>query len=400
LDTVTGNSSTANVTRSFVNTIAFIKYRINITANNGHGYVGVQELSLYGANDYGINTIAGGGFIISSSVTVTCTGVVGIQPGPTTALTVSAASPAIVNVNSNLTNSATTNSTNVILKSGNCTLNVTGDTRLGGSGPDRHLLNVTAAGTVNFVGNVAGYWSSSRGIFMNTGSTGAVLNIVGNLNPLKSLSTAQNEVALLINTVCTVNITGDIYGGFAGSSRTLTVNAAALIYITGNVYGGANTDGNAIFTQQAVYLNIVGVIGAQHTLASEAIGVVSSSPSAINIFSGPFVSGPYGTAPFQCVRMNLIPSSTSYFEFRDSSTNGAVQPGPIAPPARLVVPGYAVDAPAVNNVRFNTVYASGTLTGTLRMPNPASVAFGVPVDNTTGTAVLSPKMCGTCRLVH
>jgi hypothetical protein len=89
--------------------------------------------------------------------------------------------------------------------------------------------------------------------------------------------------------------------------------------------------------------------------------------------------------------MNLIPSSTSYFEFRDSSTNGAVQPGPIAPPARLVVPGYAVDAPTVNNVRFNTVYASGTLTGTLRMPNPASVAFGVPVDNTTGTAVLSPQ---------
>jgi hypothetical protein len=87
--------------------------------------------------------------------------------------------------------------------------------------------------------------------------------------------------------------------------------------------------------------------------------------------------------------MNLIPSNTSYFEFRDSSTNGAVSPGAIAPPARLVQPGYAVDAPAVNNVRFSTVYASGTLTGTVRIPNPASVAFGVPTDNTTGLAVLT-----------
>jgi hypothetical protein len=73
LDTVTGNSSTANVTRSFVNTVAFIKYRINITANNGHIYVGVQELALYEANDYGANSVAGGGFVLNSGITCTLT---------------------------------------------------------------------------------------------------------------------------------------------------------------------------------------------------------------------------------------------------------------------------------------------------------------------------------------
>jgi len=45
---------------------------------------------------------------------------------------------------------------------------------------------------------------------------------------------------------------------------------------------------------------------------------------------------------------------------------------------------------SVSDVRFGTVYASGTLTGVAYIPSASSVAFGVPVDNTTGTAALTP----------
>jgi hypothetical protein len=45
-------------------------------------------------------------------------------------------------------------------------------------------------------------------------------------------------------------------------------------------------------------------------------------------------------------------------------------------------------APA--DVRSGTVYADGNLTGTLAVPAAGSVALGVPVDATTGTAVLTP----------
>jgi hypothetical protein len=45
-------------------------------------------------------------------------------------------------------------------------------------------------------------------------------------------------------------------------------------------------------------------------------------------------------------------------------------------------------APA--DVRNGTVYADGNLTGTCAVPAAASVAFGVPVDATTGTAALTP----------
>jgi hypothetical protein len=44
---------------------------------------------------------------------------------------------------------------------------------------------------------------------------------------------------------------------------------------------------------------------------------------------------------------------------------------------------------AITDVRFGTVYASGLLTGVAYIPSASSVAFGVPVDNTTGTATLT-----------
>ena len=46
-------------------------------------------------------------------------------------------------------------------------------------------------------------------------------------------------------------------------------------------------------------------------------------------------------------------------------------------------------APA--HVRAGTVYANGNLTGTCAVPAAGSVALGVPVDATTGTAVLTPE---------
>jgi hypothetical protein len=44
---------------------------------------------------------------------------------------------------------------------------------------------------------------------------------------------------------------------------------------------------------------------------------------------------------------------------------------------------------AITDVRFGTVYASGALTGVAYIPSASSVAFGVPVDATTGTATLT-----------
>ena len=88
--------------------------------------------------------------------------------------------------------------------------------------------------------------------------------------------------------------------------------------------------------------------------------------------------------------MHLIPSTSNYFEFRDETTNGALSPGAIAPATRMVAPASIVDAPAPANVRFGTIYANGSQTGTCKIPATTAVAAGVGVDNTVGSAVLSP----------
>jgi hypothetical protein len=51
--------------------------------------------------------------------------------------------------------------------------------------------------------------------------------------------------------------------------------------------------------------------------------------------------------------------------------------------------GTSLGNPAVTDVRNGTTYASGALTGTLKVPPSSSVAVGVPVDNTVGTAIIS-----------
>jgi hypothetical protein len=53
---------------------------------------------------------------------------------------------------------------------------------------------------------------------------------------------------------------------------------------------------------------------------------------------------------------------------------------------------YESGQPTPGNVRSGTVYGpEGVYTGTCAVPAANSVAFGVPVDNTTGTAVLTPE---------
>ncbi len=382
LDTVTGNSGTATVTRTFTNTTAYIQYRINITLNNGNtSYVGISELYLYEANDYGANTIAGGGFILPSGITLTTTGAIGLSAASTDLITFSSNGTATINcgtgniirpttsstalstikvtgggtlnVIGNLEPSSTPGATGVsnsrnihVLTAANATVNVTG--RIYGGFSNAIFTDVSC--TLNVIGNVLGSTNNGpvAGIWFGAGGT---LNVTGNVYGSSSFN--NNGYGIYFN-VGNLNITGNVYGGenFGSADWGIQIVGIATVYVTGNLYAGNSPTTNnnpAINCTTASYINQVGAIYA----GRNSVGFVSSNASAINLLSGPFVCNEYGFVPFQCVRMHLIPSNTSYFEFRDETTNGAVQPGAIAPAARMLQPGYAVDAPTVNNVRFN-----------------------------------------------
>ena len=97
--------------------------------------------------------------------------------------------------------------------------------------------------------------------------------------------------------------------------------------------------------------------------------------------SGSFIHSVNGTIPINAARINLLTTPTvSKTRYALNGTSTYVD---------MFTADNSLGQAAVADVRSGTVYASGNLTGTLAVPAAGSVALGVPVDATTGTAVLT-----------
>jgi len=311
-------------------------------------------------NESATSITAGGGFILNGSVTVNCTGL-GIRNANTTCITFSSTGTSYIN--STITNNGNAN-----------------------------CVTVTSTGTLYIVGNILTTIGNNFAT-INATSAASTIYITGNLRASASSGVSCISVANL----ATFYITGNVSTiGSANANKAILFTAAnGRVFITGNVFyeGGAGFNNSAITVSNDVvaYLNIVGTLNATSADSNQLPVIRNTNSSSVNLFSGPFISSPTGQLPIFVNRMHLIPTIGAYFEYRDSSTNGALPPAAAAPATRLVSPDTVVDAPVPANVRFGVTYALGTQTGTLRVPSPNSVAFGVLTDNTTGTAVLTPQ---------
>jgi hypothetical protein len=348
--------------------------------------------------------VAGGGFVISSAVTVTVTGAsTGIMGGSGSCITFSGAAGVTATINTSRIEGPDTNASQTINHTGSGTLTITCSSYSpSGAGSTRYTILFNSTGVLNYSGGaIVGFFSTQ-----SFGVLGA-----GTLNIVANISGGSNTAGLDIGAAATINITGDIYGG-TNSGRGISVSASCILNITGTIRSSTqgpginvnssspqiNVTGNVLpevtSNQAAIncqsfnsYLKIVGTI----TASTGSAAVVSTSGGAINIFTGPFISSTSGILPLYVTRMHYQRTLGSYYEFRDNSTGGALPPAASAPATRLVAPGTPIDSPLPANVRQGIVYASGSLTGTMVVPSPSNVANNVPVDNTVGTAVLDPN---------
>jgi hypothetical protein len=88
----------------------------------------------------------------------------------------------------------------------------------------------------------------------------------------------------------------------------------------------------------------------------------------------------------------MSPTSGTGIRLKKVSTNAAVFNFCNTAGAKTLIDATANAAmPAATDVRDGVSYASGALTGSCAVPAAGSVALGVPVDATTGTAVLTPE---------
>jgi len=263
-----------------------------------------------------------------------------------------------------------------------------------------------STGTINVVGDV---YSPNNVGFGNLYSvrnfSSGILNIIGNLLPIAGNNGDGNGTIHNLQNG-TVNVTGNVQGGSAGgggSIRTILNASIGQINITGNVIGSTIVGGStsqtilnssigqltitgnvtanvypAITTTTAGIINVIGQLAA--STASNAVS--STSTTATNVFSGPLINSGSRNAIY-CYNVRLYDDVTTRYTIGVSGSTNTIS---------LLSPDQVTGVPSGSNVRAGILFGPGNeLTGSMNVPNQNSVAYGVPVDNTSGSALVNPE---------
>ena len=323
---------------------------------------------------------------------------------------------------------------NGITFNGNGNLIITGN--ITGGGQTSTGVTSSGAGTLTITGNLYGGLISSSEAAVSATSSGTV-NIFGNL--YASNTGSPNGNGLKLDTTCTstVNIVGDVVGGSQATNEGLRITGYSVVNVTGNVYGasnntaainvsggvntvtingnvtgGTNSGGGISNSTSSIVIvngNVTGgaVIGNPNP-PNQGPGVINTSTGTIYVkraIGNGFGLGSSGLGPsygvmntgtgaayVQEIQYGPLGMSSTYGRIflTDLSTNvclfykGTGQKTLIDP---LSTSGYV---PVPSDVRLGIPYSKNS-TGTMNVPNKGSVDYGVSVDNTLGTACLSPQ---------
>lgn len=301
----------------------------------------VTVLSLRTTSNTSPAVTAGGGFVVSTARTINVTGT-GILPGAS---------------GSCLTGSHTSGTT------------VTINGAISGNSTSQVGLNLSSNGTTNITGNVAGGagGANANGIVIN--GVNHVLSITG------TVTGNAAGLGLFVAAASTFTVTGNVSAGATGQPG-ISVTAAATGTVTGTVTAGSAV--NAIAISSTGTYSIVGQIQASGTVTA-----LNVTGAATVTMTGPFISSSNGSIPFSGPTALFKLSPISNNEYRFLAAAGGT--------SSLWSTDVNGGQPSAANVRYGTTYGvGGALTGTCRVPAAGSVALGVLVDNTTGTAVLTP----------
>ncbi len=264
----------------------------------------------------------------------------------------------------------------------NCSANIdVSSCTFTGGGSVSHAIQFTGV-VANITGSsvfIAG--SSSGGFSFNNASAGTVNILV----PCTFVANSAGNCNVFNNALAgTVNISAScIFNGGSGSASvsfnnnsTGTVNFSAPC-----TFNGGNATGCVAFINNST--GSVTITNGTFTASAFANAINISTPGADARLSGDFldhwsgwkaVTGSkwrLGTSPtLGQHRFALAGTTDSYFSMYGAD-NGSF------------------GNPIAANVRSGVSYGGGNLTGTCAVPAAGSVALGVPVDATTGTAVLS-----------
>lgn len=402
LDTVTASLAAESVYTSTVlaNTASFAFYRMNISATVSAGVTQIREIEMTESTGSSTGGASGGTFnfntanvsasvtsttvpvslVVNNSITVTAT---------TGTVNISAPSASFVG-----TGTATTQ---IINHSGNCDLVMTASSFGAGISNTTYAINKSSTGTITLVGNILGNASTTgtptAALVSSAGNTIVIGTVAGSLTNANANNEGIRQSAGVLTVV------GNVNGGTSSTSNFGINFSGTTLTVTGSVTGGSgatqapainltgtpivNTSGSITGTAVAgVSTTAAATITATGTLTAGAAGgaaISSTSTSAITTVRGSLINT-NGVMAFYGPNLRLASGSLTTWRF---TTNTGVD-------RTLYTLQQVGDQPSAANVRSGVSYAGGALTGTMAVPSTASVALGVPVDNTTGSAILNP----------
>jgi hypothetical protein len=276
---------------------------------------------------------------------------------------------------------------------------VTGATVSGITG----AVNNTSSGTLTITGNVTG-GSAGNAFGCNNASSGT-LTITGNVTG----GSGGSAVGCNNASTGTLTITGNATGGSGGTALGCQNASTGTVTITGNATGGSGTAAFGCNNNSTGTVTITGIAtggttnGAPGVNAANAAGTVNLGRAKGNDFGigSTGIAAGFGVVALQShiVKVKEIeyglrgmsPTSGPVFIEPDLGNLAIFQEYPTGSKTLSDPNNTAGLSPAVTDVRSGVVFNNGNDTGTCAVPAAASVAFGVPVDDTTGTAVLTPE---------
>ena len=270
------------------------------------------------------------------------------------------------------------------------------------TGIDQNCMAVSHTGTgkLTIVGNLV---AGSNGSSAVRGSSTGEIEIVGTV-----FGAGTNSITFVHTGGGNIKITGSIDNQASATGRNITIAGASLTNITGNITTA--TTRNAVETTSTgiliINVNIVsGGTGVPVLIASTtqsgtvllncSLIVGSAGGSAVSIaspnvnikVSGNILNAANGTQAIYAPSYRIDPVSTNSFIRYARNGTGV---GSDAWLYQFTTDSLsAFSMPPISAVRAGVQFANNTLTGTCTIPSPNSVAFGVPVDNTVGTAILN-----------
>ena len=261
-------------------------------------------------------------------------------------------------------------------------INVIGNVQGGSGAATAYGINNASTGTINITGNILGGsgTTTAHGVSMTGGGT---LNVLGTAQ-VQGGSSATTGVCHGVNgltgtvTIGTQAVPGAVIGGTGATTCYGVTMSTGSVVVWGTVSGGSGALlCYGLYMSGAGQATVTGTMTATSTAPAVA-GVSTALPMRLQGAMVGHVSGVQAVFDQKwSYNAASLPASSSIVVSIDGSSKTST----------FIPTGAAY--PAEADVRYGTSFASGTMTGSCRIPAAQSVAYGVPVDATTGSAMLT-----------